>query len=310
MAAPTLLDIAKRTGHDQIVGLVEESIKWTPEVSGMLWDGTTVPNVGATRTIKGQQYKTLIRTGLPSVGFRDANAGSTPGKSTYENRLVETFFLNPRWECDKMAADVAEDGPEAFIADEGLGIVTAAIQALGSQFFYGRASDAKGHPGLVDAVQSTYTIDRTGTGSATGSVYAVKWGPKDVCWVYGQNGNLQMSDVRIETILDSNDSTKKLTAYVQELECHVGVQVASLYSVGRIKNVSAAAPLTDAYIYKLLAAMKVRPDCLFMNKTLLEQLRSSRTATNATGAPAPRPTEVDGIPICPTESLTFTETAS
>lgn len=308
MAAPTLLDIAKRNGSDLLVGLIDETTKLIPEVSGINMDGTRLPNVGSARTIKGQQYKTLIRTGLPTAGFRDVNEGVTPSKSTYENRLVETFVLNPRWECDKAAADQSEDGPEAYLADEATAVMTAAMQALGTQFFYGRTTgDAKGHPGLIDAVQSAYTIDRTGTGSACGSVYAVKFGPKDVTWVYGQEGQMSMADVRIETLLDSN--SKKFTGYVQELLAYVGVQVGSLFSVGRVKNVSAASPLTDAYIYKLLAAMKVRPDVLFMNKTLLEQLRSSRTATNATGAPAPRPTEVDGIPIAPTESLTFTEVA-
>lgn len=308
MALPTLLDIAKRNGSDLLVGLIDETTKLIPEVSGITMDGTRVPNLGAARTIKGQQYKTLIRTSLPTAGFRDVNEGVTPSKSTYENRLVETFVLNPRWECDKAAADQSEDGPEAYIAEEADAIMQAAMQALGSQFFYGRASDGKGHPGLVDAVQAAYTIDRTGNGNACGSVYAVKFGPKDVSWVYGQNGKMDVTDVRIETLLDSN--SKKFTGYVQELLAYVGVQVASLFSVGRIKNITAAAPLRDSDIYSLLSKMKVRPDVLFMNKTLLEQLRSSRTATNATGAPAPRPTEVDGVPIAPTESLTFTETAA
>ncbi len=309
MAGLTLLDIAKRNGSDQLVGLIDETVKLVPEISGVNYDGSAIPNVGTARTIQGQQYKTRIRTGLPTVSFRDGNEGTAASASTYENRLVETFFMNPRWECDKMVADSSEDGAEAVIAEEASAIMLATMQALGSQFFYGRTVDGKGHPGLIDSIQAAYTIDRTGTGSACGSVWGVKFGPKDVTWVYGRNGELKMEDVRIESVIDPNNSAKKFTAYVQELAAHVGVQVGSLFSVGRVKNVTAAAPLTDSYIYKMLAAMKVRPDVLFMNKTLLEQLRSSRTATNATGAPAPRPTEVDNIPIAPTESLTFTEVA-
>ena len=309
MTSPTLLDIAKKNGSDTVVGLVEETIKFVPEISGVTMEGKTIPGVGAARTIKGTQYKTLVRTGLPTVGFRDANEGVTASKSTYENRLVETFILNPRWECDKAVADASEDGPEAFIAMEAGAIMAAAMQALGSQFFYGRGSaDAKGHPGLVDSVLSTYTQDRAGSGSACGSVYAVKFGPQHVQWVYGQNGQLVTPDVRIETLLDS--SNRKYTGYVQDMLAYVGVQVASVYSIGRVKNVTAAVPLRDSDLYALLAKMKIVPDVLFMNRTLLEQLRASRTATNATGAPAPRPTDVDGIPIAATESLTFTETAA
>ena len=32
-------------------------------------------------------------------------ASSRP-RGTYENRLVETFILNPRWECDKAVAEL------------------------------------------------------------------------------------------------------------------------------------------------------------------------------------------------------------
>lgn len=310
MASPTLLDIAKRNGSDMVVGLIEETVKFIPEISGVTMEGRQIPNMGAARTIKGTQYKTLVRTALPTAGFRDANEGVTPSKSTYENRLVETFILNPRWECDKAVADASEDGPEAFIALEAGAMMLSAMQALGAQFFYGRnnGGDAKGHPGLIDSVQAAYTQDRTGVGAACGSVYAVKFGAQNVQWVYGQNGQLVTPDVRIETLLDANN--KKYTGYVQDLLAYAGVQVGSIYSIGRVKNVSAAAPLRDSDIYALLAKMKVVPDVLFMNRTLLEQLRSSRTATNATGAPAPRPTDVDGIPIAATDSLTFTETAA
>jgi hypothetical protein len=44
-----------------------------------------------------------------------------------------------------------------------------------------------------------------------------------------------------------------------------------------------------------------------MSYRSLRQLRDSRTATNAVGAPAPTPTDVDGIPIYPTLGITDTE---
>ena len=40
-----------------------------------------------------------------------------------------------------------------------------------------------------------------------------------------------------------------------------------------------------------------------MNRNALRMLRNSRTAVNATGAPAPRPTEVEGIPIVVTDGI-------
>ena len=304
---PTLLDMAKRNARDRAIPLIEETSKLIPEVSGMTEEGTTLPGVGSVRTIQGINYATLVRVTNPTVSFRDANEGAAASVSQYINRLVETFILNPRWEADKAVADRSEDGPDAYIADEAMAIVEAAMQLLGVQFFYGRGgSDAKGHPGLVDSYSTDYEVDRTGTAGQCSSVWAVKWGPTHVQWVYGNNGQLVVPDKRIETVYRNS---APMDAYVQSMLCYPGVQVGSVRSVGRIKSVSAEAnkTLTDALIFQLLAKMKVRPDVLFMNKTLREQLRASRTATNATGAAAPIPTEVGGIPIAATDSLKMTE---
>src|SRR4051812_3125451 len=116
MAVTTLLDIAKANGSDAAVGLVEEVVTYCPEVARF-----------PARTIKGMNYKTLVRTVLPSSGFRNANEGTTPVKSTWENREVECFTMNPRWECDKAVADRHEDGAEALIALEAEGMVASSF---------------------------------------------------------------------------------------------------------------------------------------------------------------------------------------
>ena len=51
------------------------------------------------------------------------------------------------------------------------------------------------------------------------------------------------------------------------------------------------------------------PDHLFMTKRSQRQLQDSRTATNATGAPAPLPDFVCGnVPVEVTDSIISTET--
>src|SRR5262249_21757728 len=153
-----LLDIATVNGSDQVVGLIEETIKAVPEV-----------NRGAARTIKGINYRTLVRTSLPTVGFRNANEGTATSKSTYENRLYECYILNPQWNCDKAVADSDENGADHFIAMEAQGIMEATFQTLGTQFYYGSANslsgvgDTKGFPGLLAAVDSSMVVDAAGT---------------------------------------------------------------------------------------------------------------------------------------------------
>lgn len=298
----TLLDIAKANGSDAVVGLIDETSKAHPEL-------TVVP----ARTIKGIMYKTLVRIGLPSVSFRDANQGQDPTQASHKNVLVETFILNPRFQADKAVADRYEDGAPAYIAMEAAAHTEAALQLLSKQFYYGRGTggDTKGHPGLLQAYDSTnMVVDAGGTTADTASsVWAVKFGPKDVTWVWGNEGELQLSDLDERDAEDAEG--KKFTAYHQELLGYPGLQVGTIRAVARIKKLTEDANkgLTDSLIYDMLSLFEsgVKPDAIFMNRRSLKQLRKSRTATNATGAPAPIPTEVEGIPIQVTDAILNTE---
>ena len=318
MTMPTLLDIAKINGTDGgLAELADEVARQVPEISGMAFAGAKqvrIGNVGASRDIKGTQYKTLIRTGNPTFAFRNANAGVAASKSTFENRLVECFIANVRWTADKAVADANEDGAPAYLSEEAAAMLTAAFMGLGAQFYYGRntGGSALGHPGLIDSVHSSMVVDATGTTAVTGSsLWAVKWGPRDVQWVLGGGGKLSVDDVRIETIVDPNDSTKYLTAYVQEMLAWCGLQVKNNYAIGQIKNLTADSGkgLTDALIGSLIAKFPVGvvPDALFVSRRSAEQLRASRTATSSTGKEADMPMDWQGIPIIRTDSILNTE---
>jgi hypothetical protein len=68
--------------------------------------------------------------------------------------------------------------------------------------------------------------------------------------------------------------------------------------------------LTDALIYSLLELFPAGepPTLLLMNRRSRAQLQASRTATNATGAPAPLPTMVENIPILASDGVLNAET--
>jgi hypothetical protein len=308
---PTLLDLATQNGNDAAAGILDEAAIAVPEITGRS-GSIQIPNVGAARVIRGTSYKTLVRTALPSVGFRDANDAPSKSKGTYESRRVETYILNPRWECDQAVADQHEDGPEAYLAVEGAAVTQAALQHVAKQMYYGTGTggDTKGFPGLLAAVNSTMVVDAGGTtDNVASSVWAVRFGVNDVQWVLGENGMLELKDPRIGDILDADGDP--LTGYIQELLAYVGLQVRSTYSVGRIKKLTTddGKGLTDARIASLLEKFRpgFPPDVLFMTQRSQSQLRSSRTATNPTGAPAPFPSEAFGIPIVVTESILNTE---
>jgi hypothetical protein len=315
MARLTLLDIAKANGSDPVVGLIDETTKAHPELT-----------LGAARTIKGINYKTLVRTSLfNGTTFRSANEGVTVGKATYENRLVETFILNPRWEADKAVADSNEDGAQAYIAMEAESMVEKAMVDLCAQFYYGTnttyGGNAKGFPGLIDSYDTTNNVvDAGGTTSSTGSsVWLVKFGPKAVQWVWGQDGQLLVPDPRIETIYDSNSAP--LTGYVQDLLARPGLQVGGYRSLVRIKKLTADSGkgLTDTLISTALSKFEVGvvPDLILMSRRSRMQLQQSRSvtifsgaggkATSATENIGPIPESAFGIPIFVTDAIKDTE---
>lgn len=331
-ASPTLLDIAKANAADNVVGLIDETIRAHPELA-----------VISARTISGLNYKTLVRVTLPTVAFRDANEGSTPALGTYENRLVETFILNPRWECDKAVADRSEDGPEAYIALEASAILEAAMQHLAEQFYYGRGTattcglgsttvkgDAKGFFGLLElseaaglvvqvpssATGNVLLVDAGGSTADTGSsVYMVRSDPKHVNWVWGNEGSLEVEAPRIERVLDSG--SKPYTAYTQELLAYPGLQVGSIWSFGRIGEITedATCLLTDIDLANLWSRFPAafKPNMILMSRRSQRMLRDSRImATGGTvlpgGEPVPFPEYWGpGVPIHVTDAISDAE---
>lgn len=311
MARPTILDIAKHNGTDSIVGLIDETTKAHPEVREI-----------AARTVEGLNYRTKVRTGLfDGSTFRLANEGITVGKGQYENRLVETYIVNPRWEADKAVADAHEDGADVFMDEEGESMVEKAMVDMARQFYYGATSNgnAKGYPGLLQAYDATnMVVDAGGTTASTGSsVWLIKTGTKDVQWVFGRNGEMMMPERREETIYDSNDLP--LPGYVQDLLIRPGLQVGSVRGIVRIKKITADSgkTLTDALLASAIGKFEagIRPDMILMSRRSLTQLQASRTVTLmgvGTTAPdqaiiAPRPVAYGSIPIFETDAILDTE---
>jgi hypothetical protein len=310
MSRITLLDVAKNNGSDTIVGLVEESISVAPEVA-----------VFPVRSVEGTGFKTLVRTGLPSVDFIAASQGIEAGKSTFENKHFDCGLLGGRIEVWKSVLDAPENGPASDIkATEAAGVMEAAMRKVGKQIFYGKTAlgSEKGFVGLVSMVDGALIKDATGTTANTGSsVYMVKFGPRDVSLVMGRNATMELSDFRVESLEDADGN--KGPGEVADLASWIGLQQASKNSVVRIKNLTADSGkgLTDAMLSSALNLFPsgVIPDAIFMSRRSREQLQAARSAlvslradgkTGSLGGGAayvPTPTDFEGIPIIATDSI-------
>lgn len=298
----TFLDVIRMNNGDEIAGLIDEAARATPEVM-----------LGAARPIAGVNYQTLVMSAVNTdSSFRAGNEGSHETNPTWENRLVEAFIFDRHWWADVAVADSHEDGWEAVLAMMAAGNLEGGMQSLGKQFYYGTGYGAKGFEGLsqkLNSVSDETVVDATGTsgGNLVTSVYGVKRGEKDVQWCIGQGGSFLPGDVYRQRKTDPNDAAKSIPAYCQDLLARIGLQVGSKHSISRICNLTdeTGKGMTDDLVGQMIGKLPAgkRPDVLYMNPTAHEQLRNSRTATNATGAPAPYPTESLGIPIEVTDSI-------
>jgi hypothetical protein len=340
----SLLDVTKRKGNDQTVGLLEDTITYAPELSAIMG-----------RPIPGTQYKTVHRT-LPTVAFRLPNNGSDTVKGKYRQSLHECMLIDAQIQGDKAVVDAEgpsfPNSPEAAVADmlydEAQGVVMATYVTVGNQVYYGTSADANGFGGIAAATaglnatknQAPAVISASGaTANVQSSAYLIWENLRGAHFIFGNNSGLtMMPEWRIQQALGLN--SKPLTAYVNNLQGWIGFAINHPLSVARIANIQVGqatlTSLTDALVAQLLSfiPLQMRGEVaaryntggpnkfgpglkLFMNPQVAYTLQSTRSpAANTTGTAitaatplvfAGLPDQSNGIPIILTDSITNTE---
>jgi hypothetical protein len=271
------------------------------------------------RSSNGETHKYTKETGAPTVGFRAPNTGREFSKSADTVVTVTLKVLDFSWAVDKAVADIwRKGGREALIAREGLRHLKAALVKYEKQLIYGTNAthgDTAGFTGMVnastvDGLADPMVVNAGGTTANTASsVWAIALGPNDVLGVVNGDGEFDLGETTVQNFQDGTG--KHYPAYYTPATTWLGLQVGSAHSMGRIVNLTedSGKGLTDDLIAELLSRFPIthRPTALFMNRRSLKQLQQSRTATNATGAPAPFPSESFGVPITTVESIVNTE---
>jgi hypothetical protein len=286
----------------------------------------------------GTQYKTVHRT-LPTVAFRQANNGSDTVKGLYRQELKECALLDAQIQADKAVVDAegAGNGPEGSIGDmlvdEAQGVIMGAYLTVGSQVYYGTASDVNGFVGINTLTANLNAAKNTNpavvgaggtTASVQSSVYLIWENIKGSHFVFGgkngEQGLAMLPEWRVQQVLGSN--SKPLTAYVNNLQGWIGFAVNHPNSVARIANINKGTdtkPLTDDLVSQLLSyiPLQMRAEILanmnaggpskwgpglklLMNPTTAYGLQVSRTKVTGVSGQV-----VDGAaaqPKMPTES--------
>lgn len=311
MALMTSTDVLKINNSEELVGMIEDVVKDIPEI-----------NFFAASPVQKNSYKTLALTALPSTAFRATGSYREFQTATLTNKTVECKYLDASWILEKAVAQQSDWGEDFAKALTQRAHLKSEFFTLAKQIWQGTDSDANGFTGLdaiIDAVvdggkKEMVVTANTGSITDASTVYAVRTGIDSCQLAWGSNGQFNESDVR-EQLLTTKDSSKTSGAwfYAQDLGGWVGLQVTSKYAAGKITGLSATNTkqgLNDDLLYELIERFPVgmKPDGLFMSRRSFSQLRQSRTAYNAIGAPAPYVQEFEGIPIYVTDAIPDTGT--
>ena len=264
----------------------------------------------------GTNHKYMKETGAPVVGFRAVNAGRELDSSVDSVVSIDLKVLDFSWAVDYALAKAwRKGGAPALIAREGLRHLKAALFQFEKQIFYGTGNDAGGFAGLLDnaqfdALADAMVVNAGGSTASTGSsVWLVTASPDACCSVMREGNPIELGETVVIDMLDG--SSKHFPAYYTPASTWCGLQIGGANDIVRIANLTedSGKGLTDDLIYSALSKFPGGrvPTHIVMNRRSLRQLRESRTATNATGAPAPIPREVEGIPILVTEAISSTE---
>jgi len=267
-----------------------------------------VAALNAVTASNGTVHKYFKTTGAPVVGFRDYNNGREHDSTIRTAVTIDLKIFDCSFTTDSAIARSYKGGAEALIRMEAIEALRAGFFKLEDQILNG--TEATGFDGLADVYNTAAECINAGGSTALSSVYMIRSGINDVSVVAGNAGQLTIGESVLQRV---PGATGHFMAYVTEIMALYGLQIGSqAKSAIRICNIdNSTHMLDDDMLYDGLAAFESGspPTHIVMNRRSAQQLRKSRTATNATGAPAPMPVELEGIPIIITDAIGNAETA-
>lgn len=296
----TLTDAAKLHAAEPLQEIISEVAQLTPEL------GVYPLNV-----IDKTTYTALVRTANPTVGFRHMNQGVSDSKATFAPKIFQAFSLDHQVKLDRaMKEDLGEAGFGRLMAEHTAGAMEAAFATISKQIYYGNPEADKGFPGLLEqySADSDHEVNVTGSNNKF-SVWMVNASLGNSALISGggrqalfEQGPWELKDL-------TDDDGNVYQGFASWLYGSVGFELKNKHAAVRAKNVSnsdSGKGVTDLVLnemYTKFIRNGNRPNAIFMPPEGVELLRKSRTATNPTGEPAPRPTDWNGIPIYETSGI-------
>ena len=321
----TLVSIAdalkRRDPNNKTARIIELLDKTSAVAKDMIWLEGNLPT----------GHRTTLRTGMPTVSWRNANEGVAKSKSTTSQSDVSCGMLEGRSEIDVDVAKLNGD-VDAFRLSEAYAFLEKMNQEMEETLWYGNSTTA---PKEFTGFQPQYE-SLTGTNgqnvvnadaadsSANSSIWLIGWSENTVHGIYpkGSEAGLSHQDLGEADAFDG--SYNRFRAYIDLYQWKAGLVVRDWRYAVRIPNIgmtklvaeAADADLTKTMtkaIYRIPSLSACRP-VFYCNRSVLEYLDIQRQKAVASGGGTMwgnvdgmnRPT-FRGIPIQISDSLLETE---
>ena len=320
----TLADWAKRTDDNKVSTIVELLNQTNPILDDMLWKEGNLPT----------GHRVTVRTGLPSVGFRQLNSGVSTSKSTTAQVDEACGMLEAISEVDvdlaKLNGDVA-----AFRLSEAASFVESMNQKMATTLFYGNAGvNPEEFTGLAtryNSLSGTNAQNIISAGSVSGgdgtSIWLVGWGDNGISGIFpkGSQAGIYHEDLGEQLIQNATGiGTSRMKAYVDRWQWKCGLAVQDWRYAVRIANIDISALVADTSgstvklielmsraIDRLPAVGGVKP-AFYMNRTVysllkIQAMNKSANALSLSQGLNQFDMAFEGIPVRKVDAILGTE---
>jgi hypothetical protein len=241
----TLKDITAQTGTSEVVGLVDNIVNVAPELDRVLG-----------RPIKGISEKSLILTALGSNGaFRKIGGGVALSAPSFDRKRFSCMPWEAQMEVPQdLLIEMAESmTPNQIFTRQAYAVMRQKAIKIGKQFYAGSSYDPNGPMGCIDflALQRTQVDSRTGlkidqvidcggTSSTCETIWFIKMGPADICWLFGNGRGITMEPwfkQRTAGVDSTANNPTYRMAWLSNMFGYVGTSFANYHAIGALINV-------------------------------------------------------------------------
>lgn len=231
----TLMDHARRLDPDGKIARIAEMMNAVNEVLDDLVfvEGNTMTG-----------HKTTLRTGLPTVAWRQINKGVQPSKSQTKQQLFTAGIIEGLGKVDEELVNIAVD-KAAFRLSENAPFIEAIAQTMATTLFYGnvevnpeRFTGLSPYYAALSGADSSANVITGGGASDVTSLWLVVWGENTIHAFYprGTKAGIEHEDKGKQMVNDSETPAGQYFAYIDQYKTRMGLAVRDWRYAVRICN--------------------------------------------------------------------------